>query len=284
VVELAHAGLFERLFDDAALFPPGDSPMAVAVPAHAVLQRQLAPLVGPFVVPAHRLGELIAELGEGAELAISLIAGPDELPAAVEQIVARPGLVLAAVEVPEVADPDQAAAACRAVTTAVRAGVGAAIEIPRTERRDEVLDALAGSGCRVKLRTGGLRRGLFPDPAELADTIGACVRRGIAFKCTAGLHSAVRHTDAETGFVHHGFLNILAATDAAVAGDPQAAAALLAEPDAGVLAGAVRGWSAEQVQRARRTFTSFGTCSVAEPVADLVALGLLPAGTGAVGI
>ena len=32
------SALFEGLFDDAALFPPGDAPMAAAVPASVALQ------------------------------------------------------------------------------------------------------------------------------------------------------------------------------------------------------------------------------------------------------
>jgi acyl-CoA synthetase (AMP-forming)/AMP-acid ligase II len=32
-----------------------------------------------------------------------------------------------------------------------------------------------------------------------------------SFKCTAGLHNAVRHT-GQDGFEHHGFLNVLVAT------------------------------------------------------------------------
>jgi hypothetical protein len=34
--------------------------------------------------------------------------------------------------------------------------------------------------------------------------------------------------------------------------------------------------SIEEVARARRWFTSFGTCSVDEPLADLLSLDLLP--------
>ena len=38
----------------------------------------------------------------------------------------------------------------------------------------------------------------------------------------------------------------------------------------------VGGWPLERVQRARGWFTSFGTCSVTDPVRDLEALGLRP--------
>ena len=57
--------LFAGLSDDAALFPPGDAPMATAVPAHRQLRAQLGGLVGHFVVPAVRLGELSEHLGDG---------------------------------------------------------------------------------------------------------------------------------------------------------------------------------------------------------------------------
>jgi len=53
VTELARSprhgvrSLFAGLFDDAALFPPGDAPMAAAVPAHRELRARLGELVGP---------------------------------------------------------------------------------------------------------------------------------------------------------------------------------------------------------------------------------------------
>ena len=40
----------------------------------------------------------------------------------------------------------------------------------------------------------------------------AALDRETPFKCTAGLHNAVRHRAADTGFEHHGFLNVLLAT------------------------------------------------------------------------
>ena len=266
--------LFSGLFDDAALFPPGDAPMATAVPAHRHLRAQLGDLVGPFVVPAARLGELAEHVGDGEPVGVSVIAAAGDLPAAAARVDAHPGLVLAAVEVPVATDAATAREAVRVLDGVLPDGVPAAVELPRSAARDEVLDVLAGTGHRAKLRTGGVRAALFPPPEELAATLRACVVRGVALKCTAGLHSAVRHTDPATGFAHHGFLNLLAACDALAAGEPAAAAERwLRQDDAGALVG---GWSRDRVARARAVLTSFGTCSVLEPVDDLIALGLLP--------
>ena len=91
------------------------------------------------------------------------------------------------------------------------------------------------------------------------------------FKATAGLHHAV----AAPG--RHGFLNLLAA---AAFGDEERA---LAEEDSAAFGlgdgrFAWRGHEADaaEIARVRRdVFVSFGSCSVAEPVEDLEALGLL---------
>ncbi len=269
--------LSTALFDDAALFPPGDAPMAAAVPAHRQLRAQLGELVGPFVVPAARLGELGEHLGDGEPLGVSLIAAPRDLPAAAARVTAHPGLTLAAVEVPVATDAAAAREAVRVLDDVPPAAVPAAVELPRTAARDEVLDVLAGTRCRAKLRTGGVRAALFPSPVELAGTLHACVARGIAVKCTAGLHHAVRHTDPATGFEHHGFLNVLLAAWALASGAPPTVATeWLAETDPGTVATAVRTWPVDRAARARAVFTSFGTCSALEPVDDLVTLGLLP--------
>ena len=266
--------LFTGLLDDAALFPPGDAPMAAAVPAHRELRARLDDLVGPFVVPAARLGELAEHLGDGEPFGISLIAAAGDLPAAAARVAASPGLTLAAVEVPVATDRAAAREAVRVLDDVLPAVVPAAVELPRTEARDEVLDVLAGTRHRAKLRTGGLRAALFPSPEELAATLAACIARGVALKCTAGLHSALTHTDPTTGFAHHGFLNVLAACDALAAGEPAAAAERwLRQDDPGTLVG---GWSPDRIARTRAVFTSFGTCSVLEPVDDLVRLSLLP--------
>ena len=85
------------------------------------------------------------------------------------------------------------------------------------------------------------------------------------FKATAGLHHAIRNTDPHTGFEQHGFLNLLAATEAAHAGaDVAEVAALLAVRDGDALS-----------TTGVTLLGSIGTCSISEPVDELTALGRL---------
>jgi len=269
--------LFGGLCDDAALFPPGDAPLTAAVPAHRALREEFDELVGPFIVPAAQLDELTSCLDDGPPFGVSLIAAAETLPAATARVAADSRLALKAVEVPVLVDAAAAWAAVQVLDDVLPEGVFATIEVPRTPSRGAVLDVLVGTGYRAKLRTGGVTREHFPDEAELAAALADCQQRGLALKCTAGLHRALRHTATETGFEHHGFLNLLLAAVALARGaSPGAAAECLAQRDCATVAGQLRTWSPERAERARALFTSFGTCSVLEPVDDLVALGLLP--------
>jgi hypothetical protein len=211
-----------------------------------------------------------------------VIVSPAGLPAALARISADPGLRLAGAELTPAVDAAAATASVSALD-ALPDGVPGAVEVPRSAARDAVLDVLAGTGRRAKLRTGGLQYHLFPAPAELAATLSACLARDVPVKCTAGLHHAVRYTDPATGFEHHGFLNVILAVDALLGGGtPDDAAALLAVRDAATVAAAVGELSRPRAAAVRAAFTSFGTCSVTEPYDDLVRLGLLvPAGSPA---
>ena len=151
-------------------------------------------------------------------------------------------------------------------------------EIPLTFGLLSALDAVsdaraAGVHVAAKFRTGGLAAELFPTPIELAAVICACRDRDVPFKLTAGLHHAVRHTDPETGFIHHGFLNIAVATTQAVGGAEVAdVGATLAGTDPVPLLEATR----HLLDQRRVLWDGYGSCNVGEPVADLARLGLLP--------
>jgi hypothetical protein len=126
------------------------------------------------------------------------------------------------------------------------------------------------------LRTGGLDASLFPSEDQVAAFITACLDREVAFKCTAGLHNAVRHTAADTGFEHHGFLNVLLATRTSLDGGSQdELAAVLANRDGERLAAQARELTEDHATGTRRWFTSFGSCSIDEPRHDLSTLKLL---------
>ena len=273
-------GLLAGLCDDAALFPPGNLPLAEAVPAHvAHLASGHRDLVGPFIVSAAdvpALGALLSGAENGSfEVAVT-VPEPSRLPAALASAAGVPQVRVVAVEVavPIGVDP---AGVVRGLDAAVagRPDLEVYVELPRDERRPALLASLAGTRHHAKLRTGGVRADLYPDERELVAAVVACVSAGVAFKATAGLHHAVRNTDPTTGFEQHGFLNVLAAVDAAQRGaTSDEVAALLAERDAAVVAARAAALDG-RAGPVRDAFHSFGTCSIEDPRAELTALGLL---------
>ncbi len=124
----------------------------------------------------------------------------------------------------------------------------------------------ARDGVRAKLRCGG---NSVPSIDEVAEFIRACRKHGVVFKATAGLHHAVR-TDRD-----HGFLNLLAAC--VYEGGERSALTrrdfVLTPMGFGIGRDHV---GAEACARVRRDlFASIGSCSFAEPVGELKALGIL---------
>ena len=270
------SALFAGLCDDAALFPPGNAPLPDALPAHAGhLSAPYADLVGPFVFPVARLGELTP----GAlELSLTLPGGPATLEPALDRLAQIDGATAVALEIAVPADQKAAEffAAMDAVE-ALTAGLDVFVEVPRGERRPDFLSALTGGPFAAKFRTGGVVAEAYPDETELAAALHTVIASGIPFKATAGLHHAVRNTDPHTGFEQHGFLNVLLATRHALGGaDVDRVAATLAERDGALLARALRDLPADVVGAVRTAFRSFGTCSILEPLEDLVALNLVP--------
>lgn len=283
------------LVDDAAVFPPGNSPLAEAVRTHADHRAAAyADLVGPFVVGDAQLTELDREVTAspadvplGVHVVVS--GGAGALEPAVRWATEGGRLHLRGVETAmRESDAGDLAPNARRIVTAVDSLVAAGVlddEVPVYVEPPPLygaapsaswlgaLDELAAMDHRLKLRTGGTDPDAFPDATELAACIGAALDRELRFKCTAGLHRAVRHRDPDTGFEHHGFLNVLLATRTSLeGGGPADVAAVLEETRGAALAEAA---TPGALTSARRWFTSFGSCSVLDPVHDLTALGLL---------
>lgn len=280
--------LFTGLFDDAALFPPGNAPMVRAVPAHlGYHDRADAELIGPFLCPASRLGELRSTLDDGVCIDVRVvvdtgIAGLPDAIAALTRDDRDPAVFREhGFEIALPADADLGTAARRLVAaiqaTDQYAMPNVFVEVPIAATTSAALDVLADYDVFAKLRTGGSDAAAYPGERQVAEFILGCLDREVRFKCTAGLHHAVRNTDPATGFEQHGFLNILLAVSVALSGgDPAVVAAELAERDAEAIAERTRRISDDQANRIRRWFRSFGTCSIQEPLDDLVALGVLP--------
>jgi hypothetical protein len=268
------------LVDDAAIFPPGDAPLSEAAAAH---QRRrgdgYADLVGTFVVRDTDLPDLKA-----TPLALSVVVtgGAGQVPG-VAGLARKLHIAVEGLEI-ALRDPADPVGAARRVVAAVDAAraegvlddhVPVYVEIPASCPEPTWLaaaDEVAAAEHRLKFRTGGLEATAYPTAGAVAAWIDAALDRETPFKCTAGLHRAVRHT-GDDGFEHHGFLNVLVATRQAFDGSSRAdVEAILEQREPAVL---VETAAELELAGARRWFTSFGSCSVSEPLDDLLALGLL---------
>jgi hypothetical protein len=167
----------------------------------------------------------------------------------------------------------------------------------------------------LKIRCGGDKPSDTPSTDAVADFLSACARADIPFKATAGLHHPIRffhpgvgdkpshcrHSEAisldSAGFMH-GFLNVFLAAflirraygvatqrqheDGRVSA-PEIALELLSDTEASnfQIAESAIMWrnlrfGIDEVAAARAEFAlSIGSCSIAEPVADLQSLGWL---------
>ena len=268
------------LVDDAAVFPPGDAPLPEALAAYVGRRDEwYADLVASFVVT----DVAVPRVTEAVPVSVVVTGGAGAIAGALK-LAAKRDLAVAGLEI-ALRDPDDLPGNARRVTATVDAArsegslgedVPVYVELPQSEATPSWLaaaDVVAEGEHRLKVRTGGLEADLFPSPGTLAGWIDAALDRETPFKCTAGLHHAIAHRDHQTGFAHHGFLNVLLATGQAFDGASTAeVAALLADHYPNDLVALARN---SDLAGTRRWFVSFGSCSVQEPLDDLVGLGLV---------
>jgi hypothetical protein len=264
--------VFDRLIDDAGLFPPARKPMARAVADHRAARAGAhAWMLGRFLCPVSRLAEL-ARAGPDADWRLGAIADGADWRADLGRVAAYDGP--GTVDAIELRLPGELAAAPRDIDLFVEVPTGDAPALT-TELERLAADQRAGA----KIRCGGLSSDAFPSDEAVARFIAECVRLALPFKATAGLHHPFRTRDEQIGVLQHGFVNLLAATALADAAD---GAAIIGETDPGAfeLSAAGLRWrdhraGADALARARTLFTAYGSCSFEEPVADLLAYGVL---------
>jgi hypothetical protein len=304
----ARVAALTRLIDYAGLFPPTSLDMAAAVDEYrAARAADHAWLVDRFICPVSRLEELagllVSSLAAGEEpwriVAIGDTGGARWLDAVDLDLLAirtfdeemRGGATVEIVERPVTVGPGLADDLARA---AGRYGRMVFFEIPWSDPNlagaiGAVAEARERSGRAMgaKIRCGGAVVEAFPPPEAVAAFFIACRDHALPVKATAGLHHPYRHQDPDTGFTHHGFVNVLVAAALAEGGaDHATLAAVLADPEpasfrldrAGV-AWQDRNVGAAALEATRSgLFVGYGSCSIDEPVEDLTGLGVLPVG------
>lgn len=272
--------LFAGLVDDASVLPPGVGSFQEAVDANAQHRASwYGDLLGSFLVPSSVLHRNIPPAG----LSVGVVndAPIDVLPQAVAKLRAA-GVIVRHVEAPVARrgeDPQPGLATLRALS-ASWTDLDVYAEVPLSWGLLAALDTLGdahAAGLRIapKFRIGGLAGELFPTPVELAAVICACRDRRLPFKLAAGMRHALRHTDPETGFTHHGFLNVLVASFVAVDGGEVAEVAeTLAATHPVPLVEPARARRAGS----RPLWVGFGAISVMDPLTELIRLGLIDGG------
>jgi len=316
--------LMTSLVDYAGLFPPAALDMRTTVENwRGYTASDHAWMLGRLIVPVARLPEfaktvetlgggpkpssddyaepwrLSAIIGEDLDRDIERIfdfnrahAGEGEPPQAEEhedehlRATGGGGIVIDAIEVK--------AGSARDIDLAMRIvpeQLEAYFEIPVTGDVRGLVTAMAGTGARAKVRTGGVTPEMIPAPKAVARFLGACAAADVLFKATAGLHHPVRaeypltyEPNCPRG-VMFGFLNVFMAAALLRIGavSESEATDLLEERKPGAFVFTDQGvtWRDRRIDntrlaRVRESFAiSFGSCSFEEPVADLKQLGLL---------
>jgi hypothetical protein len=161
------------------------------------------------------------------------------------------------------------------------------VELPRDERFIELalpaFTALSRYRLYAKIRCGGVVAEAFPSVDDLAAFIATAVEENVPFKATAGLHHPVRHRDESSGFMMHGFLNLLAAAVFARNANADDLRAILSEETPSAFHFDERGFrwgdrtaGLQEIAAAREhAFVGYGSCSFSEPIDDLTALAIL---------
>jgi hypothetical protein len=273
---------FGKLIDYAGLFPPAQLTLAQAADEYrAARAGPHAWMLGRFIIPV----QLLAEHSEAFDGPYSVIADGDLERLTQVGALRQRGAKIEALEIPLRNDisTDDAVDAIEKLRSSLIAlepnDLPVFVEISRSGGWSTLRRAAFGA----KLRCGGVSAEAFPSVDRVADFIAGAHTSGVPFKATAGLHHPVRHRDPATGFMMHGFLNILAA--AALAGRVQTDTLkfVIAEEDPSAFGFEDDSFvwrdqrvSVDELHDVRqRGFVAYGSCSFAEPIEDLQALGIL---------
>ncbi len=273
----AERALFQALFDDAAVFPPGLSPLPRAVRDHVARQpSSYADLVGPLLLPASLIEDFYhAQRSQHPDVA--LVDRPDMDLATIRRYadaMAKLGENAGDVVGFEIVwSPGWHQSLSLGVPVSVEVTRGAGLEDALADIQEH---AHQPGQVQAKFRTGSTPERPVPTPTELATFIRACVDHDLGFKLTGGLHHAISLTTDE-GEDQFGFLNIIAATRWALAHGAEVPEmdSLLSVRDPVPILDIITRMSQADASVLRAFFTAYGCCAVMDPIGDLTTLGLL---------
>jgi hypothetical protein len=295
--------LLRDLIDYAGLFPPASLSVTSAVANYEEYTRSdWRWILGRFIVPVARLSEFEEALtrlptaAPGMRFAkwrLSVLLGSDpaadavrirEFNARVARSSSGRAAVVESVEL-KVASAEEIAKLSEMIPTELVTY----FEVPLPSCA-ECIAAVASSGRRAKIRTGGETADKFPASASVIEFIRLCAAANVAFKATAGLHHPLRSVHRFTyqpesaSGIMHGFVNLfLAAAFLRTGMENEIATQLLEEQSAEAVHFDLDGaaWrqhrlSHQELAAASQDFAiSFGSCSFMEPIDDLRSLHLL---------
>jgi len=271
--------LMRHAIDYAGLFPPAGLSVGEAIAEYArVRAGAMGWIAGALVVSSDRLREIRTDA-----IPLSVVMRRPS-PASVDDVMRATPATIVALEFPPLSAAD-----IRTTAAAVPPGTRAFFEVAPNDHLEASLDAVSDAGAFAKIRTGGVTAEAFPDASAVHRFFRGCVDRKLLCKATAGLHHAVvgryRLTYEADSAVStmFGFLNVSAAAALVHAGAPESdVLQLLKEPapSAFVFEGDMLTWreyrvSVSDIQAMRRNlFWAFGSCSLQEPIDDLVRMQL----------
>jgi hypothetical protein len=289
--------LMSGAIDYAGLFPPSAVSMSEAVLNYATYRNSnYSWMLGRFVCSVARLEELADAARDFVSRdaahvwRVAAVAGDDlyDTIRRIEDFNANngPGLVCDVVEMK--ADTIYQ---IESVSQNLPRGLTVYFEIDPKVELVEKLMAIASSGQRAKLRTGGVTPEAFPKSVDIVRFVTACVAANVPFKATAGLHHPIRchrpltyAADSPKGTMH-GFLNLFLMTGFAIESYRRSFLEDVMEEEFEEVFefdAAGMKWRNEyvltnhQIERLRTIgIQSFGSCSFDEPVEDLQSLGML---------
>ena len=233
-----------KMIDYAGLFPPANLQLPQAFHNFVFYsQGEYKWMLGKFIIPAKRLGEL-GEILDGMEIEdvipLSVLGSSEEkitgfidnfsgdikaISDFKEKYGSKVSIDAFEVRLPgelfETDVNDGMLDLMINITTELENTLGKSIPVfyevtLSSEYEAEIIRAVEtiaslDKGCGYKLRTGGVEAAAFPEPGVIAFAIMTCCEFSVPMKCTAGLHHPIRHYNEEVSAVMHGFMNVFAA-------------------------------------------------------------------------